>query len=113
MVADRGTCSALRPFMINLVGRTIIIGITTLEHDGSLLEQAQKHGVIERIDAQGIAIRLSDGELFMLPPDVGALRPAPPGEYRFRSTGEVVTNPDLMTTWTITRPPPDHAPDAT
>ncbi len=91
-----------------LVGRTIIIGITTLEQDGSLLEQVQMHGVIERIDANGIAIRLSDGELFMLPPDAGALKPAPFGQYRFRSTGELVTNPDLMTTCTVTRPPPDH-----
>src|SRR5258708_5357471 len=91
-----------------LVGRTIIIGITYLEHDGSLLEQVQKHGVIERIDEKGIAIRLSDGDLFNLPPDLRSLRPAPVGEYRFRSTGEIVTNPDLMTTWTITRPAPDH-----
>jgi hypothetical protein len=108
LVADGCTCSALRLSMSTLVGRTIIIGITTLEHDGSLLEQAQKYGVIERIDTKGIAIRLSDGELFLLPPDVRALRPAPPGEYRFRSTGEVVTNPDVMTTWTITRPHSDH-----
>src|SRR4051794_6079149 len=92
----------------SLVGKTIIVGITYLEHDGSLVEQVQKHGVIERIDSKGIAIRFPDGELFSLPPDVGSLQVAPPGEYRFRATDEVVTNPDLMTTWTVRKPPPDH-----
>ncbi len=42
LVADGCTCSALRLSMSTLVGRTIIIGITTLEHDGSILGQAQK-----------------------------------------------------------------------
>ena len=34
-----------------------------------------------------------------LPPDPSLIQPAPPGEYRMRSTGEVITNPDFITTW--------------
>jgi hypothetical protein len=55
---------------------------------------------------RGIAVELSDsGDVFWLPPEPSALNHAPPGEYRFRSTGEVVVDPDLMTTWTVTAPP--------
>ena len=31
-----------------------------------------------------------------------------PGEYHFKSTGEIVVNPDFMTSWTITRPSPNE-----
>ncbi len=40
-------------------------------------------------------------------PDLSAFVEAPAGEYRFRTTGEVVVNPDLMTQWTIEDPPTD------
>jgi hypothetical protein len=33
-----------------------------------------------------------------------AFQPAPPGEYRLKSTGEIVVDPDLLSTWTIRRP---------
>jgi len=42
-----------------------------------------------------------------LPPDLRAFQDAPPGEYRLRSTGEVVVDPDFISSWTINRPPPD------
>jgi len=40
----------------------------------------------------------------MLPPEPEAYEPAPPGEYRLRSTGEVVVDPDYLTTWTVGSP---------
>jgi hypothetical protein len=86
------------------VGRTIIIGITYLRRDGTLREQEQMHGLVSAIDEHGIKIRLSDGRWFNLPPDLRAIRLAPRGQYRFRSTGEIVNDPDLMTTWTVTQP---------
>src|SRR5580658_7856370 len=83
------------------VGKTIIIGITKLDAEGDLVEQVQWHGKIERVTDQNISIRLSNGEMFNLPPVLRSLHDAPLGEYRFRSTGEIVKNPDLMTTWTV------------
>jgi hypothetical protein len=55
------------------------------------------------------AIRLEgqkEGELFWLPPDIRAFQDAQPGEYRLRSTGEIVVDPDFITNWTINHPPP-------
>jgi hypothetical protein len=89
------------------LGKHVVIGLTYESRDGELLGQALVHGnVVEVDEGRGIAVELSDsGEVFWLPPDPAALHDAPPGEYRFRSTGEVVVDPDLMTTWTVTAPP--------
>jgi hypothetical protein len=92
------------------IGKHLLIGMTYLDHKQELIEQKQFHGEIIRInDHEGIVIRLhgSDKE-FKLPPDTASLKAAPPGEYRLRATGEVVVNPDLLTTWTLTKPDPDE-----
>jgi hypothetical protein len=34
-----------------------------------------------------------------------AFEAAPPGEYRLRSSGEVVVNPDYITSWVVEAPP--------
>jgi hypothetical protein len=60
------------------------------------------HGDIVGVDDQAITMQLhgSDDE-FTLPPDLDSLRSAPEGAYRLRSTGEVVVNPDLLSTWEV------------
>jgi hypothetical protein len=62
-----------------LVGKTVLLGLTFVDADGQLVEQTQRHGVIEDADAeQGISVRLVgpglpwDGELYRLPPDVSS-----------------------------------------
>jgi hypothetical protein len=65
----------------------------------------QCHGKITKADEHGIAM-VCEGitwrdQALTLPTDLKAFRPAAPGEYRLRSTGEVVKNPDLLTSWTI------------
>jgi hypothetical protein len=91
------------------IGKHLLVGMTYLDHNEQLLEQKQFHGDIVRInDHEGIVIRLSDsGNEFKLPPDIESLTPAPEGEYRLRATGEVVLNPDLTTTWILTKPKPE------
>lgn len=88
------------------IGKHLLIGVTYLDHEGNFVEQKQFHGEITRIDDQeGIVINLSgSGDEYKLPPDLNALQEAPEGEYRLRSTGEVVTNPDFLTSWTINAP---------
>ena len=90
----------------SLVGKRIIIGITRLDADGNPLGQEQLHGEVVGVNAKdGVAIRIAGrADLYWLPPHLGAFHSAPPGEYRFRATGEVVVDPDLMSTWTV------HAP---
>ena len=95
-------------FAERLVGASVIIGLTRILPDGARLEQF--FGVISQATReQGIAIELDGsraGETYWLPPDQRGFEPAPAGEYRLRSTGEVVIDPDFLSTWTIEGPPP-------
>ncbi|MGD9844165.1 MAG: hypothetical protein AB7U47_02120 [Variibacter sp.] len=93
-----------------LVGQYVLLGITYLASDGeTVTSQLQCHGRVAKADESGIAI-LCEGETWRgtianLPPDLRPIRPASPGEYRLRSTGEVVENPDLLVAWTMTEAP--------
>src|SRR5262249_38167597 len=90
----------------DLIGRTVILGITRKAHDGRLIRQDQYRGRIVRATlAEGIVLQAPSGEELKLPPDLRPFLGARRGEYRFRSTGEVVADPDLQTTWTHTAPP--------
>lgn len=88
-----------------LIGKRVLVGITDLAQDGTVLGKRQFHGDAIRADRRvGIALRLGGaraGEEIVLPPDTSAFQPAAPGEYRLRDTGEVVRNPDFLTTWSI------------
>jgi hypothetical protein len=89
------------------VGRTIIVGLTYLDHSGNFLEQRQLHGEVVSASPEGILIALHGtyaGQTWSMPPDLESIRSAPAGEYRFQETGEVVADPDLMATWTVTAP---------
>ena len=90
---------------VELVGKRVLVGVTDLAPDGSVLGQRQFCGQAVRADWRaGIALRLEGaraGEEVVLPPDTRAFQPAAPGEYRLRQTGEVVTDPDFLTTWSL------------
>ena len=88
---------------VELVGKRVLVGVTDFAPDGSVLGQRQFFGHAIRADRRaGIALRLEGaraGEEVVLPPDTRAFRPAAPGEYRLRQSGEVVKDPDFLTTW--------------
>ena len=90
-------------FLRSYVGKHLLIGMTREDREGNVTDQKQLHGPILRMGRrEGIVIRRADtGEEYALPPDVRALFAARRGEYRLRSTGEVVVDPDFVTTWTI------------
>jgi hypothetical protein len=101
------------PFDLNaaraMIGKRLLIGLTVRAHDESLIERQQMHGRIFAVDHRGIGVQLTgarDGETYWLPPDMRSFQIAPKGEYRLRETGEVVRDPDLMTTWIVTKPAP-------
>ena len=92
----------------SFIGKRLLVGVTYLDHDETFLEQRQFHGEIVRInETEGIVLRIGNSDQEQkLPPDLNSLQKAPEGEFRLRSTGEVVVNPDFLTTWTITKPKP-------
>ena len=88
-----------------LLGKYILIAITHVDSLGNKTDQIECHGFFDSMDESGIHIRLKDtGEDFMLPPDLSAFQKAQPGEYRLRTTGEVVINPDYLSVWTVQAP---------
>ena len=88
-----------------MVGQSVLVGVTYVDEAGEILERVQFHGVIEQAGSEdGFAIRRADtGRLEWLPPDPAAFQPADPGEYRLRGSGDVVVDPDFLSTWTVER----------
>ena len=82
------------------IGKTVLVGLTYLNPDGSEHAREAWAGMIEDIHEGGVvAVRRADEEkLFTLPPELDR---AEPGEYRLRRTGEVVVDPDFLASWTI------------
>ena len=87
----------------DLIGKTILIGLTYYTHDDVFIEQKQYWGTVVSTDDTKILVQLNNGELFALPPNLSSTKVAPPGEYRLRSTGEIVVNQDFLTTWNVNR----------
>lgn len=85
-----------KPFL----GKRLLVGITTRDHNGAALSQQQFHGIIQRVTPEGIVILRNDsGAAYSLPPDLSQLHPVPAGHYTLHTTGEVVENPDYLATW--------------
>ena len=93
---------------LELIGCVVVVGITYSFPDGSLSEQHQVFGHVVAADRRdGIELRLAGryaGKKYRLPPDTRALRRAPPGQYRLKSTGDVVSDADYTCAWTIPTP---------
>jgi hypothetical protein len=88
-----------------MLGKTVLVGITKEARSRQKPStQSQVAGTIENIDSKGIRLRLCDGSAYDLPPDIRSFENALPGEYRLRSTGEVISDPDFTCTWTIIYP---------
>jgi len=94
------------------VGKTILLCVSYIDHEETQTGQMQWFGTITEVsNAKGIVIALlNDPTHCALPPDLSALRPGKPGEYRPRATGEVITDPDFITTWTCKEPDPKDRP---
>ena len=93
-----------------LVGQMLLGGFTYVAADGrTVTSQVQFWGRIVSATPKGIAVacegKVWSGQTVNLPPHLSALMAAKPGEYRLRSTGETLTDPDLTTSWTINQSP--------
>lgn len=86
-----------------IIDKVILIGLTYYTADGVLVERKQYWGTVVESNEKGIAVRLNNGEILSLPPNLSSTKKAPPGEYRLRTTGELIANPDYLSTWNIYR----------
>lgn len=88
-----------------LLGKSVLVGITRVDHNGEVVSQEQFHGQVESLDDGLVHIRVAgNGQDFTLPPDASSFVKAPPGHYRLHSTGEVVVDPDFTSSWTVRSP---------
>ncbi len=86
-----------------IIGKTVLIGITHVNALDEAVLKTQLYGVITEANPdEGIYVSIvGQEECFTLPPDLSALRPAAKGEYKLHATGEVVLDPDYISTWTV------------
>jgi hypothetical protein len=85
-----------------LVGKSVLVGLTYVDANDQLIRQEQTHGLIVEADESNVTVRpVGSLEEFSVPPDLEAFEPAAGDDYTLRGTGEVVTNPDLLASWTI------------
>lgn len=89
-------------FANDLIGARVLVGVTYRDPNepDDRIEQFVGE-VVGASESAGIIIRLVSGAERALPPVTSLFERAPPGEYRLRSTGEVVVNPDYIATWTV------------
>ena len=88
----------------DLIGKTVLIGLTNYEANGALVGHEQMFGTVKAVDDRNVEIELDDGKLYYLPPDTSPFHIADRGEYRLRSTGKIVNDPDYICTYSITKP---------
>lgn len=81
------------------IGKTLLVGITYENADGTVRERTQFFGRISSVSERELIVKLADGTTRSLPPDVSALERARPGIYRLHSTNETVENPDYTAVW--------------
>lgn len=87
----------------DLLGKTILVGITYYTKDNEFIEQKQYWGTVIEANDKQIRFRQKNGDVFWLPPDLSSTKLAPKGEYRLRSTGEIVVDPDFTSVWIANR----------
>jgi hypothetical protein len=88
-----------------LLGKKVLVGITDSTPDGTIEGYRQFLGQISDVrPKQGVLLKLQNGEFYWLPPDHRPLKKAPKGEYRLRSTGQVVVDPDYLCNWISNKP---------
>lgn len=87
-----------------ILGKLVIVGVTYLTSREVFQSQVQMFGRIVAVDqVAGVTIELEgsrSGETVVFPPALDVFELAAPGEYRLRSTGEIVANPDYTCSWT-------------
>ena len=86
-----------------LLDKILLVGITYYTGNNEFIEQKQFYGRVIRSCEGEVRILQNNGEELSLPGDLSSTKRARPGEYKLRSTGEVVVNPDFLATWSLVK----------
>jgi hypothetical protein len=88
--------------LAGLAGLRLLVGLSYLDADGGRLSSIQFCGrVLEVADGVVVVANPEGTEPVVLPADAAAYTRARPGRYTLRHSGEVVVDPDFVTTWTV------------
>lgn len=63
-----------------LIGKTILIGLTYYTVNNEFIEQKQYWGTDIEVNDEQILVKLNNNEMFALPPDLSSTKIAPPVE---------------------------------
>ncbi|WP_176590066.1 hypothetical protein [Sphingobium sp. EM0848] len=93
-------------FADDLIGCTLLVGLTFVDHADDVIRRQQIFGVVETVDkGAGITLRQqTDGELFTIAPVLEAIQPGEPGIYQLSDTDEKVEDPDFTALITVRAP---------
>ena len=86
-----------------LIGKVLLVEITYYTHDNEFIEQKQFYGTVTEANENLIRLKQKNGKDFTLPPDLTSTKRARKGEYKLRSTGEIVVDPDFLATWNLNK----------
>jgi hypothetical protein len=92
-----------------LIGKRLLVGVTHRNKEGAMVRRSQILGRVTVADRiRGICIRHEhSGEETWFPPDTRGIESARRGEYKNRSTGEIVIDPDYLARWVVSSGQPE------
>jgi len=92
-------------FADDLVGCTLLVGLTYLDHDEQLIRRQQVYGTVVSADPlAGIVIRQDNGEDFTIAPVLDAIEPAQRGIYQLGDEDAAIEDPDFTALLTVISP---------
>lgn len=92
-------------FAADLIGCTLLVGLTYVDHNDHLIRRQQLHGTVISVDRQsGIVIRQGTGEDATIAPVLDAIEPAQPGLYQLADEDGAVEDPDFTALLTVRAP---------
>jgi hypothetical protein len=107
-MSDKNDESRGAVLLTDLLGRHILVGLT-FDNGKDEVEprREQFHGTVKWVDEKkGVGLELCGawkGEVRVLPPFAPGYRLAKPGDYQLSGTGEIVTNPDFLATFRVSK----------
>jgi hypothetical protein len=92
-------------FAHDLIGCTLLVGLTYVDHADRLSGRQQLYGTVVSVDRRsGIVIRQDTGEDATIAPVLDAIEPAEPGIYQLTDEDAAVEDPDFTALLTVRAP---------